>query len=152
MVNDFIYQKDGHIRAIPFASLLLIISQKSICKYKLCQKKTKVKPLVQHDETQQQTTKQIINMSESGQCVAKRFCYLWLLQDFRPKNNLLKYRLLENFALLATKAKPNVEKALSQFMEISTAEVSWVVVKPFFCYACLESKSNDAFSVTPVEE
>ncbi|CAH3123731.1 unnamed protein product [Pocillopora meandrina] len=45
-----------------------------------------------------------------------------LLKDFKPKGNPLKYRILENSVLMAFKTKPNVEKALSQFMEIATTE------------------------------
>lgn len=44
-------------------------------------------------------------------------------QDFKPKGSPLKYRILENSVLMAFKTKPNVEKALSQFMEIATTEV-----------------------------
>lgn len=45
-----------------------------------------------------------------------------LLKDFKPKGSPLKYRILENNVLMAFKTKPNVEKALSQFMEIATTE------------------------------
>ncbi|XP_020612885.1 tetratricopeptide repeat protein 21B-like [Orbicella faveolata] len=45
-----------------------------------------------------------------------------LLKDFKPKGSPLKYRILENSVLMAFKTKPNVEKALSQFMEIATTE------------------------------
>lgn len=45
-----------------------------------------------------------------------------LLKDFKPKGNTAKYRILENNVLMASKTKPNVEKALSQFMEIATLE------------------------------
>ena len=46
-----------------------------------------------------------------------------LSQDLKPKGSPLKYRILENSVLMAFKTKPNVEKALSQFMEIATTEV-----------------------------
>ena len=46
-----------------------------------------------------------------------------LSQDFKPKGSPIKYRILENSVLMASKAKPNVEKALAQFMEIATTEV-----------------------------
>ncbi|KAK2562076.1 Tetratricopeptide repeat protein 21B [Acropora cervicornis] len=45
-----------------------------------------------------------------------------LLKDFKPKGNTTKYRILENNVLMASKSKPTVEKALSQFMEIATTE------------------------------
>ncbi|CAH3021819.1 unnamed protein product [Porites evermanni] len=45
-----------------------------------------------------------------------------LLKDFKPKGSPIKYRILENSVLMASKAKPNVEKALAQFMEIATTE------------------------------
>ena len=46
-----------------------------------------------------------------------------LSQDFKPKGSPIKYRILENSVLMASKAKPSVEKALAQFMEIATTEV-----------------------------
>ena len=61
------------------------------------------------------------------QCVplspAKHCIWFIFSQDFKPKGNPLKYRILENSVLMASKTKPNVEKALSQFMEIATTEV-----------------------------
>ena len=48
---------------------------------------------------------------------------LLISQDFKPKGSPIKYRILENSVLMASKAKPNVEKALAQFMEIATTEV-----------------------------
>ncbi|KXJ11499.1 tetratricopeptide repeat protein 21B [Exaiptasia diaphana] len=49
-----------------------------------------------------------------------------LLKELKPKANPLKYRILENCVLLATKAKPSVELALAQFMEIATTERDYV--------------------------
>ncbi|EDO49516.1 predicted protein, partial [Nematostella vectensis] len=49
-----------------------------------------------------------------------------LLKEMRPKLNPLKHRILENSVLMATKAKPNVERALAQFMEIATTERDYV--------------------------
>ncbi|KXJ06002.1 Tetratricopeptide repeat protein 21B [Exaiptasia diaphana] len=46
--------------------------------------------------------------------------------ELKPKANPLKYRILENCVLLATKAKPSVELALAQFMEIATTERDYV--------------------------
>jgi tetratricopeptide repeat protein 21B len=51
--------------------------------------------------------------------------------DIRPK-------LLENMALVATKNKSNVEKAISSFMEIASQEVSVFE----FLLICSYSKSS----------
>ena len=53
---------------------------------------------------------------------------LYIAQDFKPKGSPIKYRILENNVLMASKTKPNVEKALSQFMEIATTEVREIPV------------------------
>ncbi|KAL5010855.1 hypothetical protein ScPMuIL_013160 [Solemya velum] len=45
-----------------------------------------------------------------------------LLKEVKPKAGDLRLRLLENMALIATKQKQSVEKALSAFMEISANE------------------------------
>ena len=55
--------------------------------------------------------------------VANSVTGLFTSQDFKPKGSPIKYRILENSVLMASKTKPNVEKALSQFMEIATTEV-----------------------------
>ena len=41
----------------------------------------------------------------------------------KPKPGDIRYKVLENMILVATKHKNNVEKALSAFMDISTNEV-----------------------------
>lgn len=41
----------------------------------------------------------------------------------KPKPGDIKPKLLENMALIATKQKASIEKALNAFMEISTNEV-----------------------------
>ena len=41
----------------------------------------------------------------------------------KPKPGDIRYKVLENMILVATKHKSNVEKALSAFMDISTNEV-----------------------------
>ena len=56
-------------------------------------------------------------------CFRVTSCFACALQDFKPKQNPLKYRLLDNSVSMAYKAKSNVEKALSQFMEIATTNV-----------------------------
>ena len=43
----------------------------------------------------------------------------------KPKPGDIRPKLLENMALIATKQKGNIEKALNAFMEISTNEVSY---------------------------
>ncbi|XP_059173967.1 tetratricopeptide repeat protein 21B-like [Physella acuta] len=45
-----------------------------------------------------------------------------LLKEVKPKPGDLRVTILENMALIATKQKTNVEKALSSFMEICSAE------------------------------
>ncbi|CAB4014116.1 Tetratricopeptide repeat 21B [Paramuricea clavata] len=45
-----------------------------------------------------------------------------LLKELKPTGNGLKYRILENYAFMANKNKSNIEKSLSHFMEIATAE------------------------------
>lgn len=45
-----------------------------------------------------------------------------LLKEVKPKGTALRYRVLETYALMANKNKSNIEKALSQFMEIVTTE------------------------------
>ena len=51
--------------------------------------------------------------------------YFFLLQELKPKAGDIRPKLLENMALIATKQKGNIEKALNAFMEISTNEVSY---------------------------
>ena len=41
----------------------------------------------------------------------------------KPKPGDIRYKVLENMILVATKHKSNVEKALSAFMDISSNEV-----------------------------
>jgi hypothetical protein len=48
---------------------------------------------------------------------------IYCFQELKPKGNGLKYRILENYAFMANKNKSNIEKSLSHFMEIATAEV-----------------------------
>ena len=55
-----------------------------------------------------------------------RVTELICFQELKPKGNGLKYRILENYALMANKNKSNIEKALSNFMEIATAEVHYI--------------------------
>lgn len=45
-----------------------------------------------------------------------------LLKEIKPKPGDIRPKLLENMALLATKQKQNVEKALNAFMEITSNE------------------------------
>lgn len=45
-----------------------------------------------------------------------------LLKELKPKPGEIRPKLLENMTLIATKQKPNVEKALNAFLEISTNE------------------------------
>ncbi|CAG2246626.1 IFT139B [Mytilus edulis] len=45
-----------------------------------------------------------------------------LLKELKPKAGDIRPKLLENMALIATKQKANIEKALNAFMEISTNE------------------------------
>ena len=45
------------------------------------------------------------------------------LQEVKPKPGDIRPKLLENMALIATKQKGNVERALSAFMEIAAHEV-----------------------------
>ncbi|XP_062519917.1 tetratricopeptide repeat protein 21B-like isoform X2 [Corticium candelabrum] len=45
-----------------------------------------------------------------------------LLKELRPKPGSQQMTVLEAFCFLATKSKPNVEKALNMFMEIAAAE------------------------------
>ena len=45
------------------------------------------------------------------------------MQEVKPKPGDLKPKILENMALVATKQKPAIEKALNNFMEISANEV-----------------------------
>lgn len=48
-----------------------------------------------------------------------------LLKEIRPKSVKAEQRIrvLENFALLATKSKPNVERALERFADMASSEV-----------------------------
>ena len=48
-----------------------------------------------------------------------------LLKEIRPKSAKAehKIRVLENFALLATKSKPNAERALERFADMASSEV-----------------------------
>ena len=45
-------------------------------------------------------------------------------QEVKSKPGDIRPRLLENMALIATKQKQNVERALSAFMDICSNEVS----------------------------
>ena len=45
------------------------------------------------------------------------------MQELKPKPGDIRPKLLENMALLATKQKQNVEKALSAFMDLTVDEV-----------------------------
>nr|XP_006812059.1 PREDICTED: tetratricopeptide repeat protein 21B-like [Saccoglossus kowalevskii] len=45
-----------------------------------------------------------------------------LLKELKPKPGSVKHTVLENYATMATKSKPSIEKALSAFMEIATDE------------------------------
>lgn len=45
-----------------------------------------------------------------------------LLKEMSAEKNFAKLKLLENYALMASKSKPNIEKALSGFMEMATSE------------------------------
>lgn len=49
-----------------------------------------------------------------------------LLKEVRPQSALSEHKVcvLENYILLATKSKPNVEKALEKFMDMASSEVS----------------------------
>ena len=49
-----------------------------------------------------------------------------LLKEIRPKSAKAeqKIRVLENCILLATKSKPNVERALERFADMASSEVS----------------------------
>ena len=49
-----------------------------------------------------------------------------LLKEVRPKSAKAeqKVRVLENRILLATKSKPNVERALERFADMASSEVS----------------------------
>lgn len=59
---------------------------------------------------------------------------LKILQEVRPKSQSseLRVRVLENFTLLATKSKQNVEEALKRLMEMASTEVS--VILDFYHY------------------
>ena len=48
-----------------------------------------------------------------------------LIKEIRPKSVKAEQRIrvLENFALLATKSKPNVERALERFADMASSEV-----------------------------
>ena len=48
-----------------------------------------------------------------------------LLKEVRPKSPLTERKVLvmENYTLLATKSKPNAERALEKFMEMASTEV-----------------------------
>ena len=65
----------------------------------------------------------VISFDPSLMFPTQILCVIVFSQDFKPKGSPLKYRILENSVLMAFKTKPNVEKALSQFMEIATTEV-----------------------------
>ncbi|XP_077996608.1 tetratricopeptide repeat protein 21B-like [Glandiceps talaboti] len=45
-----------------------------------------------------------------------------LLKELKPQPGSVRHLILENSAVMATKSKPNIEKALSAFMEIATNE------------------------------
>ena len=49
-----------------------------------------------------------------------------LLKEIKPKTakGEQKIRVLENYILLATKSKPNVERALERFADMASSEVS----------------------------
>ena len=50
--------------------------------------------------------------------------YNWVSrQELKPKMGDVRGKLLENMALVATKNKTNVERALSTFMSIASTEV-----------------------------
>ena len=49
---------------------------------------------------------------------------MYSLQELKPKPGDIRPKLLENMALLATKQKQNVEKALSAFMDLTVDEVN----------------------------
>ena len=53
-----------------------------------------------------------------------------LLKEIRPKSVKAEQRIrvLEKFALLATKSKPNVERALERFADMASSEVRRIVV------------------------
>ena len=46
-----------------------------------------------------------------------------MFQELKPKPGDIRPKLLENMALIATKQKQNVEKALSSFMDLTVDEV-----------------------------
>ena len=48
-----------------------------------------------------------------------------LLKEIRPRTAKAeqKIRVLENYILLATKSKPNVERALERFADMASSEV-----------------------------
>ena len=52
-----------------------------------------------------------------------------LLKEIRPKSAKTeqKIRVLENYTLLATKSKPNVERALERFADMASSEVSIMI-------------------------
>ena len=49
-----------------------------------------------------------------------------LLKEVRPKSTKAeqKIRVLENYILLATKSRPNIERALERFADMASSEVS----------------------------
>ena len=47
----------------------------------------------------------------------------YFFQEVKPKSNPLKHKILENYALMATKNKSLTEKALASYMELATTEV-----------------------------
>lgn len=53
-----------------------------------------------------------------------------LLMEIKPQTpgGHVQLRILENYCLLATKQKANIEKALSVFTEIANSEVSKLLV------------------------
>lgn len=61
-----------------------------------------------------------------------------LLKEVKPKPGDLRPFVLENMALIATKQKQNIEKAINNFMEICSSEASEVstsaVIIMYFIY------------------
>lgn len=60
-----------------------------------------------------------------------------LLKELKPQTiqGHVQLRIMENYCLVATKQKSNVEQALNTFTEIATSEVSR------FCFSALYSLS-----------
>ena len=57
------------------------------------------------------------------------------MQEARPKSHSeeVGVHLSQNFVLLATRTKVNVEQALSRFMEMASGEVSLVHIRKITC-------------------